>query len=112
MALSRARSSSTYRSTDGGAHWLYVATAGNAGGTLALITATHWLELILPGQSLETTDGGKTWHYSTSDYSQAAPVAPEVVFADSEVGYATVRGEIQITQDGGQHWTSIKTPGT
>ena len=108
-----ARVQSVYQSEDGGATWTYEANAGTSGGgTLALITAAHWLQLILPGQSMETLDGGKTWHISTSDYSQAAPVAPEVVFADGQVGYATVRGEIQLTVDGGQHWTSIKTPGT
>lgn len=101
-----------YISTDGGAQWRYDSTAGRGGGTLAFITATHWLQLILPGQSLETTDGGRTWSASSSDYSQAAGVAPEVLFADGQVGYATVRGEIQLTVDGGVHWTSIKTPGT
>jgi hypothetical protein len=34
------------------------------------------------------------------------------VFADDQVGYATVRGQIQLTLDGGLHWTEIKTPGT
>lgn len=102
-----------YMSNDGGATWAYDASAGNgSGGTLALVTATHWLQLILPGQSMETTDGGKTWRVSSSDYSQAAPVAPEVDFGDSQVGYATVRGEIQLTIDGGEHWAYLKTPGT
>ena len=101
-----------YLSSDGGANWRYSATAGRGGGSLALVTATHWLQLILPAQSLETTDSGKSWHVSSSDYSQAAPVAPDVIFADDQVGYATVRGEIQRTVDGGQHWTYIATPGT
>jgi len=48
----------------------------------------------------------------TTDYSQAAPIAPQIVFGDAMVGYATVRGEIQRTTDGGAHWTKIKTPGT
>jgi photosystem II stability/assembly factor-like uncharacterized protein len=34
------------------------------------------------------------------------------VFGDANVGYATVRGSIQRTTDGGAHWTAIKTPGT
>jgi photosystem II stability/assembly factor-like uncharacterized protein len=61
---------------------------------------------------METTDGGASWHAYTSDYSQAAPIAPEVVFGDANVGYATVRGEIQRTTDGGARWSKIKTPGT
>jgi len=44
--------------------------------------------------------------------SQAAPVAPQTTFGDSLVGYATVRGSIQRTVDGGAHWVMIKTPGT
>jgi photosystem II stability/assembly factor-like uncharacterized protein len=101
-----------YLSNDGGRSWGYNANAGTSGGTVALVTMTHWYVLIGPGQSMETVDGGVTWHVSSSDYSQAAPIRPGVDFADSEVGYATVRGEIQLTIDGGQHWTSIKSPGT
>ncbi len=37
---------------------------------------------------------------------------PFVVFGDAEVGYATVRGSIQRTVDGGAHWERIDTPGT
>ena len=101
-----------YVSNDGGRNWGYNATVPNGNGSLALVSATYWLQLIFPGQSMETTDGGATWHVSTSDYSQAAGVAPEVTFADGEVGYATVRGGIQRTTDGGRHWTTIRTPGT
>ena len=39
-------------------------------------------------------------------------LTPEVVFADSLVGYATVRGGISRTVDGGLHWTDVHTPGT
>ena len=67
---------------------------------------------IVPSDSRETTDGGKTWHFYASDYQQAAPVAPQIVFGDANVGYATARGAIQRTIDGGAHLTSIKTPGT
>jgi photosystem II stability/assembly factor-like uncharacterized protein len=101
-----------YRSTDGGATWSYLATDRNQGGTLALVTASRWIQIIAPGQSVETTDGGATWHPYASDYTQAAPVAPIVMFADDQVGYLTVRGEIQVTHDGGVHWTYLKTPGT
>jgi photosystem II stability/assembly factor-like uncharacterized protein len=76
------------------------------------VTTTRWLQIGTPSSSKETTDGGATWHALTTDYSQAAPIAPEIVFADPLVGYATVRGGIQRTVDGGAHWVGIKTPGT
>ena len=98
-----------FRSTDGGGHWSYAATLPGAG--VAFVTATRWIQVIIPEQSVETTDAGKSWHSFASDYSQAAPVAPQVVFGDASVGYATVRGSIQRTVDGGLHWTPIQTPG-
>jgi len=65
-----------------------------------------------PRAAKETTDGGATWHAFTSDYQQAAPVSPAITFGDAQAGYATVRGSIQRTIDGGAHWTSLRTPGT
>jgi photosystem II stability/assembly factor-like uncharacterized protein len=99
-----------FESTDGGATW-YVATAKRGDDPIVLVSATRWLQLIGPGQSVETTDR-YTWHSYASDYSQAAPVPPQIAFGDTAIGYATVRGEIQVTVDGGLHWTEIKTPGT
>jgi photosystem II stability/assembly factor-like uncharacterized protein len=101
-----------YRSIDGGASWRYLATLPDRGGAFAFVTASRWVQILLAGLSKETTDGGATWHAFTTDYSQAAPIAPDIVFGDSLVGYATVRGLIQRTTDGGAHWTMIKTPGT
>src|SRR5438094_5805207 len=101
-----------FRSTDGGASWVYTAAVPNTAVSVAFITASRWLQVISPGESLETTDSGKSWHPYASDYSQAAPVTPQVVFGDASVGYATVRGEIQRMQDGGALWTRIKTTGT
>jgi photosystem II stability/assembly factor-like uncharacterized protein len=73
----------------------------------------HAMALLAPaGSSMETSDGGASWHPFTTNYSQAAPIAPEIVFGDTRVGYATVRGAIQRTLDGGGHWTAVKTPGT
>ncbi len=72
-----------YVSGDGGATWTYSATAPNIVELPAFVTATRWLQLIVPGQSQETTDGGRTWHVAASDYQQAAPIAPVVVFADA-----------------------------
>jgi photosystem II stability/assembly factor-like uncharacterized protein len=106
------RASYAYRSTDGGATWSYLATVPLAEGAFAFVTVTRWLLIGTPSSSQETTDGGATWHAFTTDYSQAAPIAPEIVFGDPLVGYATVRGAIQRTVDGGAHWTTIKTPGT
>jgi photosystem II stability/assembly factor-like uncharacterized protein len=101
-----------FRSTDGGATFTYASTVPTFEGAVAFVTATRWLQIAPPSSSMETTDGGASWHAYTTDYGQAAPVAPEVVFGDGNVGYATVRGEIQRTTDGGAHWTKIKTPGT
>jgi len=101
-----------FRSTDGGATFRYASTIPTLEGAVAYVTATRWLQIGTPGTSKETTDGGASWHAYTTDYGQAAPIAPDVVFGDASVGYATVRGEIQRTTDGGAHWTAIKTPGT
>ncbi len=100
-----------FRSVDGGATWTYAASSPRQGGNVDFVTATLWLELIGPGQSTETTDAGASWHRYASDYSQAAPIAADFVFADSSVGYGTVRGGITRTEDGGLHWTTIETPG-
>ena len=101
-----------FRSVDGGATWTYVATLPETAGVFSFVSATRWLQIAPPGSSKETTDGGATWRAFTTDYSQAAGVAPQIVFGDTLVGYATVRGAIQRTVDGGAHWMTIKTPGT
>ena len=101
-----------FRSVDGGATWAYAATAPRSDGTVAFVTATRWLQLVGPGQSEATTDGGDAWQPSPSDYSQAAPAPPDVDFAGGQAGYATVRGVIQRSLDGGDHWSTIATPGT
>jgi photosystem II stability/assembly factor-like uncharacterized protein len=101
-----------YRSTDGGATWTPIAKVAVGTDNIALVTESRWLWLIPADQSLETTDAGKSWHHYSTDYSQAAPIAPVVIFGDAEVGYATVRASIQRTVDGGMHWLILKTPGT
>ena len=100
-----------YRSSDNGATWTYLATLPY-GSRPGFITSTHWVQLAVPGQSQETIDAGASWHLSAADYGQAAPVLPQVEFGDPQVGYATVRGSIQRTVDGGTHWAYIVTPGT
>ena len=102
-----------YASDDKGATWRYVATPPNApDASLALVTSARWLLVGPPQTSQETTDGGPNWHAFATDYTQAAPIAPVIVFGDAQVGYATVRGAIERTLDGGAHWTMIMTPGT
>jgi photosystem II stability/assembly factor-like uncharacterized protein len=101
-----------FQSTDGGATWTYVARGKDAGIAIAFVTANRWLQLVNAGQSFETTDAGATWHLYRSDYSNAAGVATDFVFADLKVGYGTVRGEITRTVDGALHWATIKSPGT
>jgi photosystem II stability/assembly factor-like uncharacterized protein len=103
-----------YRSTDGGANWQYAALVPNARdlGNVAFLDATHWWVSAEGVDAAFTADAGKTWEAPPGQFQFAAPIAPTLVFADAEVGYATVRGLIQRTTDGGAHWTAIQTPGT
>lgn len=99
-----------YRSTDRGATWSYDSPTLQS-TRVVFLTSTHWIQIV-PRDSRETTDAGKTWSFFPSDYQQAAPIDPQIVFGDANVGYATVRGGIRRTLDGGAHWGAIKTPGT
>ena len=101
-----------FRSTDGGGTFAYASTVPAVEGSVAFLTAARWLVISTPNASKQTVDGGASWQPYPTDYSQAAPIAPDVVFADESVGYATVRGAIQRTVDSGAHWAPIKTPGT
>ena len=73
-----------------------------------MVTESRWLQLIAPGQSVETTTTGQQWHVFASDFNTESP---EIVFVDSLVGYAQGRGQLQRTVDGGLHWIRIMTPG-
>lgn len=98
-----------FRSLDVGASWNYLLSGPDQ---LSFVTATRWISLGGPGQSQESTDAGATWHPFTTDYSQAAPVAPVVLFVDAQTGYASnSRGAIQRTIDGGLHWSPVRSPG-
>jgi photosystem II stability/assembly factor-like uncharacterized protein len=101
-----------FRSTDNGATWAYLTAVPRPEDNVAFVTPSRWHQLVAPGQSMETTDAGASWHPYASDYTQAAPIAPDAIFGDAMVGYATVRGGITRTVDGGAHWTPLKTPGT
>lgn len=105
-------SQGVYRSTDGGATWAFVTAIPNVDGGLGIAGGLRWIMIGSPSQSIETTDGGTSWHPFASDYTQASPIAPVIVFGDAEVGFATTRGAIQRTVDGGAYWTRITTPGT
>jgi photosystem II stability/assembly factor-like uncharacterized protein len=84
-----------------------VATAPDqAVSNVAFLTPTHWL-IEQPG--LETTDAGASWHPFNTDYSDAAGVPSQFVFADDHVGYGTAHGKVYRTTDGGAHWELIKT---
>ena len=100
-----------YRSVDGGATWSYSSTALQD-SNVVFITPTRWIQITPPSDSRETTDAGKTWHFFPSDYQQAAPVAPQIACGVATTGYATVRGALQRTLDGGAHWSPLRTPGT
>jgi photosystem II stability/assembly factor-like uncharacterized protein len=101
-----------FRSTDGGATFTYASTVPSTEGSVVIVNAARWLVIATPGASQQTVDGGASWQTYATDYPQAAPIAPDVVFGHADIGYATVRGSILRTLDGGTHWTTIKTPGT
>ena len=96
-----------FASTDGGATFAYVTALSKIGSVrVTFVTAARWLDI---QGGLETTDSGASWHAFTSDYSDAAPIATDFVFASDQVGYGTVRGDLHRTIDGGAHWEMIKT---
>lgn len=99
-------------SADGGATWTFRADAPDPESAVAFVTASRWVQISTPTDSMETIDGGASWHALATDYQQAAPIAPAITFGDAQVGYATVRGAIQRTTDGGAHWSRLRTPGT
>lgn len=101
-----------YVSDDGGVTWAYRASAPDGGDPVSFVTAARWLQLKGPGEAHETLDAGVAWHAYSADYTQTAPSAPDVVFADSVYGYATVQGTLERTLDGGAHWIPMPTPGT
>jgi photosystem II stability/assembly factor-like uncharacterized protein len=98
-----------YGSTDGGATWTWLTKVPSR--YVVMVTESRWLQLLVPGQSMETTNAGQQWHPYASDFNTDTPVGgPQIVFADSQVGYAEGRGALQRTADGGLHWSRITTP--
>jgi hypothetical protein len=100
-----------FRSTDGGAMWSWLTKVPSR--YIVMVTESRWLQLLIPGQSMESINSGQQWHPYESDFNTDTPVGgPQIVFADSRVGYAEGRGALQRTIDGGSHWERIATPGT
>jgi photosystem II stability/assembly factor-like uncharacterized protein len=98
-----------FRSTDDGATWSWLMKVPSR--YIAMVTESRWLMLLAPGQSMESTNGGQQWHLYGSDFITDTEVGgPQIVFADSQVGYAEGRGALQRTIDGGLHWVRIATP--
>lgn len=100
-----------FRSADHGATWAHLRTAPKE-ADLVFLTPTRWLQIVPGGPPVETTDAGGSWHAFATDYTQAAGVPPQIIFGDATTGYASVRGTLQRTTDGGAHWTRLTTPGT
>lgn len=105
-----------YRSRDGGATWAYLTTVPGVtdADELAFLDASHWW-LSGPGLGPSyryTSDGGAHYAPAPGAPDSAAPISPVFSFADRNLGYATVRGTIWRTIDGGTHWTTLHTPGT
>lgn len=95
-----------FESSDGGATWTYLTSAPQSSSReVEFVTQTRWLKI---QSGLETTDAGKTWHSFTYGDEEAAGVFSTFVFATDKVGYATVRGDIRRTVDGGASFVMIK----
>jgi photosystem II stability/assembly factor-like uncharacterized protein len=98
-----------YGSTDGGTTWTWLTKVPSR--YVVMVTESRWLQLLAPGQSMETTNAGQQWHAYASDFNSDTPVGgPQILFGDSKIGYAEGRGALQRTVDGGLHWSRITTP--
>jgi photosystem II stability/assembly factor-like uncharacterized protein len=98
-----------FRSTDGGTTWSFLTSIPSM--YVVMVTESRWLMVIAPGRSMESTNGGRQWHPYASDFITDVAAGPQVVFAESQVGYAEGRSALQRTLDGGLHWTRIAAPG-
>jgi photosystem II stability/assembly factor-like uncharacterized protein len=95
------------KSTDGGASWSLVTRVPSR--AVVMVTESRWLDYTTPGQAMESVDGGQQFHPYASDLNLPAT---HFVFADANVGYAASGDAVQVTLDGGAHWTALPAPGT
>ena len=95
-----------FDSTDAGVTWQFIATGPQTPiAQLNFLTPTHWLKI---QSGLETTDAGASWHAFAYQDQEAAGVPSNFVFFDDRVGYATARGDVRRTVDGGAHFLLVK----
>ena len=100
-----------FTSANGGVTWTWKQKLGSP--NIVMVTETRWLQLLAPGQSMETVNGGQQFHNYDSDFSADNTAAnPQVVFADANTGYAEGGGALQRSTDGGAHWVRVKAPGS
>jgi photosystem II stability/assembly factor-like uncharacterized protein len=97
------------KSTDGGASWDYVTKVPSR--LVVMVTEMRWLDFTSPGSAMESLNDGQQFHQYMSDFTNDAPSATKLVFADTNVGYAVGAGRLQRTLDGGAHWEQLEAPG-
>ena len=100
-----------YTSVDDGATWNWKQKLFPLSHTV-MLTEQRWIQY--QPDIEETVNGGQQFHPYATDMVLLSPSVDgtEVVFADATIGYATGRGQIERSLDGGAHWTMIATPGT
>jgi photosystem II stability/assembly factor-like uncharacterized protein len=98
-----------YTSVDGGASWSVVTKVVSR--SVVMVTESWWLDLEGGGQSMESTNGGQQFHQFKSNFFTDPANNGQIVFPDSQVGFASGPGYLQRTQDGGLSWTRLAPPG-
>jgi photosystem II stability/assembly factor-like uncharacterized protein len=97
------------KSTDGGASWTLVTKVPSQ--AIVMVTESRWLDFTIQGQAMESTNGGQQFHQFASNYAGDPPKDPQLLFADSQVGFASGPGYLLRTIDGGSQWTRLAPPG-
>ena len=80
---------------------------------LSVVDARHWWVSGLDGMVVSTADAGATWHEQTlplpSGTHQWDSYVYDIEFTDLANGWATARGAVYHTTDGGVTWTMQRT---